>query len=178
MKNNKNVNADTQTATLKDFRNGIKNQWNEDTRTITSLINYFKDNYSNPLFKSYIKELNAKHKGANLTMSTLTQKALLKFAYVHELNNVTESYELIAETGKKYFSIAFMLRLAERKAKFTEPTSKAFIEAKEQAVCRTITRLVAKRIANERKAQLIKLGEDFEKAQGVSSPVVNEIVLS
>lgn len=103
---------------LKDLKKEIKNNWLEDTQSVSALVKYVRKNNEKP--KKYIDIINQKH-GTNFNAGSLNA-SVLKFGYLHELNQVNLDGEIIKP--KKYFNISFLLKCLDRKAKFNSDLEK------------------------------------------------------
>ena len=137
-------------------RKSVINEWNKETRSISALAKYFQK--GSPKINAYIVNMNKQY-GTSYTLKSVNSK-LCKFALDHELNKVDE-YDYSKGDKKLFFSIAFMLRLLERKAKFINKMDK-FAKYVEDAKDRYLANQYAKRLKAERVAKGLKLVEAQE----------------
>jgi len=103
---------------LKQSKLTIKNNWLEDTQSVSALVKYVRKNTE--IVKPLIDAINKKY-DVNFNVGSLNA-SVLKFGYLHELNQVNLDGEIIKP--KKYFNISFMLKCLERKAKFDSDLDK------------------------------------------------------
>lgn len=134
----------------------------KDTRSITGLINWSKDNEAKVL-----KELNALNKRYNTDLEPKNiNKGLLKFAYLHEVNKVDDSYNIVER--KCLFTWSFISKLLKRKAIYKDANCEKFVSMQETHKTNYIARIEAKKQAEDERI----LSEMISDSQ--SNAILNE----